>query len=153
MKLKTQKKLAGSVAKCSKKRVYLDPSRHEDLKEAITKQDIKDLIRDGAIIIKQKNGVSRVRAKKKHTQRAKGLQKGQGKRKGSPTSRKSRKDRWIRKIKTQRQFLKLLREKEIITKEGYRQLFAKAKGGFFRNVRHIKIYMNEHDLAKVKDNE
>ena len=40
MNLNLQKRLAANVIGCSEKRVVFDPSRLEDIKEAITKTDI-----------------------------------------------------------------------------------------------------------------
>ena len=82
MKLDTQKRIAAKVLKISKKRVKLDPLRAEDLKEAITKTDIRGLIGDNAIKKKQKKGVSRARANKILKQKSKGQQKGAGSTKG-----------------------------------------------------------------------
>src|SRR3989344_3641132 len=54
MDLRKQKELAAEVAKVGVYKIVLDPARYEDLKEAITKADIRALIKDGAITIKQK---------------------------------------------------------------------------------------------------
>ncbi len=149
MKLSVQKRLAADVLKCSPKRVHLIPERVADIKEAITKADIRGLIAEGLIVEKQKTGVSRARAKHKADQRRKGLQRGPGKRKGKKTAIVPRKEAWMAKIRTQRNFLKELREKGLLEQEDFKALYRKSKGGFFRNKRHIKIYMNEHDLVKA----
>ena len=44
--------------------------------------------------------------------------------------------------------MKYLREKEIIEKKVYRDLYLKSKGGFFRSKRHLKLYIDEHGLKK-----
>jgi len=71
MKLKTQKKLASGVMKISKKRVSFDPERLEDIKEAITKTDIRGLISDKAIKKIPKKGISKVRVRKNQEQKRK----------------------------------------------------------------------------------
>lgn len=148
MKLSVQKRLAADVMKCSSKRVHFIPERITDIKEAITKADIRGLVAEGIISEVQKKGVSRARAKHKANQRSKGLQRGPGKRKGKKTAIVPRKEAWMAKVRTQRVFLKELRENEVIDQAAFKSLYRKSKGGFFRNKRHIKIYMNEHDLAK-----
>ena len=40
--------------------------------------------------------------------------------------------------------------KEFIEKKTYQKLYLKAKGGFFRNKRHIKLYLEEYGLLKKK---
>jgi large subunit ribosomal protein L19e len=150
MKLKLQKKLAADVLKCSKNRIALDITRLDDIKEAITKADIRSLISEGAIKKKPTKSTSRVRARKIALQKRKGRRKGLGKRKGKKTARLSKKESWINRIRTQRQFLKELKDKDIISSAVYQQLYMKSKGGFFRSKRHIKLYIEEHKLATKK---
>ena len=150
MKLTVQKRLAASILGCSPSRVKFAPDRLADIKEAITKADIRSLINDGVIIKEQAKGISRARANKRASQRAKGLQRGPGKRKGKVTALVPRKEAWMVKIRVKRDFIKELREKEIVDAAGYKNLYRKAKGGFFRSKRHIKIYMNEHNIALKK---
>ena len=81
MKLHVQKRLAADVLNCSSKRIWLDPNSLSEIKEAITKRDIKSLIEQGLIKKKRIKGVSRFRARKILVQKRKGKQKGQGSRK------------------------------------------------------------------------
>ncbi|MBW2982258.1 50S ribosomal protein L19e [Candidatus Woesearchaeota archaeon] len=148
MKLNLQKKLAADVLKCSKKRIGLDTNRLDDIKEAITKADIRSLISEGAIKKKPIRSTSKVRARKTALQKRKGRRKGFGRKKGKKTARLSKKKIWINRIRTQRMFLKELKNKNIITSMIYQQLYMKSKGGFFRSKRHIKLYIEEHKLAK-----
>jgi large subunit ribosomal protein L19e len=151
MKLAVQKRLAADVMKCSPKRVHLTPERSADIKEAITKADIRGLVAQGIISEIQKKGVSRARAKHRADQRRKGLQRGPGKRKGKKTAIVPRKEAWMAKVRTQRIFLKELRANGVVDQVAFKSLYRKSKGGFFRNKRHIKIYMNEHDLVQKKN--
>ena len=152
MKVSVQKRLAGSILKCSPKRVQLAADRIPDIKEAITKADIRGLISEGLIVKKQEKGVSRARAKHKANQRKKGLQRGPGKRKGKKTAIVPRKEAWMAKIRVQRKFLQELKEKKLVDAVAYKNLYRKSKGGFFRNKRHIKIYMEEHKMFKKEGN-
>ena len=145
--LQLQKRLAGSVLKAAPKRVRFDPSRLHDIKAAITKADIKTLVTEGIIHAIPVRGVSRSRARKIAKQRAKGLRKGPGSREGKATARMPAKESWMNKIRAQRTFLKELKQKKIVTTEAFKTLYAKSKGGYFRSVRHIKIYMNEQNLV------
>jgi large subunit ribosomal protein L19e len=146
MKSKIQKKLAAKISKRSAKKVKLDPDRLDDIKEAITRADVKGLIKDNAIFLEQKTGVSRSRAKKIHSQRVKGRQRGHGSRKGKATARLPQKRAWVNKIRLQREFLMELKGSKLITPEVYKDLYRKSKGGFFRSKRHIKLYLSEHKV-------
>jgi large subunit ribosomal protein L19e len=145
-----QKRLAAQVLKCSPKRVVFDNSRLSDIKEAITKADIRGLIRDRAIIAIPARGVSRHRARERQDKRISGQRRGPGKRKGKSTARLPHKDAWIAKIRNQRGFLQELKEKKMLESKDFRMLYLKAKSGFFRSRRHIKLFMAEHKLVKSR---
>jgi len=58
MKLDVQKRIAASVLKCSPKRVIFDSTKLKEIKEAITRSDIRGLVIDGFISKKRKKGIS-----------------------------------------------------------------------------------------------
>ena len=74
------------------------------------------------------------------------------KRKGKKTARLARKTKWINTIRSQRKLLAELKDSGKIAHQTYRELYLKAKGGYFRNIRHIKLYLEEQKLliAEVK---
>ncbi len=146
--MKVQKRLAGKVLKCSPKRVRFDPEKLTEIKEAITRHDIKLLIGKKVITSIQKKGVSRSRANKILTQKRKGLRKGIGSRKGTANARENTKDVWMAKIRKQRAFIKKLYLSQTLDTRTYRDLYRKCKGNFFRSVRHIKLYLEEHKVFK-----
>lgn len=150
MELTIQRRLAAQLLNCSPKRVRFDGEQLSEIKEAITKGDIRSLIKQGLISEVQKAGISRGRAKERQQQRKKGRQRGHGSRKGSRNARFSQKRQWINRIRLQRDFMKTLRDKELITAATYHTLYSKAKGGFFRSLRHLKIYMTENKLFEKK---
>lgn len=150
MKTALQKRLAGKITKRSPKKAIFDIARLDEIKEAITRNDVRALIKNGAITINSNKGVSRGRAKKHHVQKLKGRRKGSGSRKGKSGAREESKRTWINKIRLQRNFLKDLKDRERVTQEIYKDLYRKAKGGFFRSERHIKLYITEHKLMNKK---
>ena len=150
MQLDIQKRLAGQVLKTSEKNVWLDPSRLDEIKEAITKADIKSLVKDHAIIARKKRGISRFRIRHRQAQKSKGRMAGHGSRKGGKKARLGKKAAWISKMRVQRGFLQNLRDKGLVDKASYRMLYMKSKGGFFRSKRHIQIYMQERGIGKQK---
>lgn len=146
MKFTTQKRIASQLLKVGTKKIYFDPEKLNEIKEAITKSDIRSLIKSKTIQIKKSPAQSKVRARKTKLQKRKGNKKGPGSRKGKKTARLSKKEAWIRKIRIQRRFLRELKQKSLIKNTVFRDLLAKAKGGFFRNKRHIKLYLEERSL-------
>jgi len=150
MRLTVQKRLAAQILKCSPDRVWVDPERLEEIKEAITKQDIRVLIGNKLIIKRQIKGQSRVRARKKLVQKRKGRQKGKGSRKGTKKVRSGAKLVWIRNVRVRRNFVRELKQKDLINTKVYKDMRSKIKGGFFRSRRHIKLYLNEKGLINKK---
>jgi len=150
MDLGNKKRIIASILKCGEKRVWLDSTRLSDIKEAITKEDLRALISEGAVKTKIKGGISRGRARVKHAQLKKGRGGGRGTRKGKRTSRLPRKREWINKIRLQRGFLRELHQKKLISPLTNRLLKRKVKGGFFRSRRHIKLYLLENNLFVKK---
>lgn len=148
MKLTVQKRLAAGILKCSESKVAFDDQRIDEIKEAITKNDIRKLIKDYAIIRKKENGPSRVRANKTRTQKIKGRRKGSGSRKGRESARTEPKREWINRVRKQKAFLKGLRDNKRIETKDYRVLYLKAKGGFFRSLRHIKMFITDQKIIK-----
>jgi len=148
--LKTQKKLAAKILKTSPKKVRFDTESLTDIKESITKIDLKGLVSGKVITKSTSHSKSRVRARVNLRQKRKGLRKGHGSRKGSANARLGKKVQWMNKIRKIRELLKNLRNKELIAKETYRKLSNKAKGGFFRSIKHVKIYLQENKLIVKK---
>ena len=148
MQLRIQKRLAARILKRSKNDVWLDSGRLDEIKEAITKVDVRNLINQDAIKRKPSQGTSKSRSREKKLQKRKGRQKGPGSRKGSKNSRLTKKDKWVSRIRVQRKFLRNLRAKGVIGKSTYQNIYLKSKGGFFRSKKHIKVYIEERGLGK-----
>ncbi|MBI3026799.1 50S ribosomal protein L19e [Candidatus Woesearchaeota archaeon] len=146
--LKVQRRLAANVLKCGRNRVRFDPERLDEVKEAITKNDIRVLANNGAISKSRALNTSKFWARKRKKQKSYGKQKGFGSRKGKKTVRLNPKRTWINKIRLQRSFIKLLRDNGKINPPDFHELYMKSKGGFFRSLRHLKLYVSERGMIK-----
>jgi len=146
MKLNKQKKLASKVFKSGIKRIKFNAEKLTEIKDAITRSDIRALKISKAIKTKQKRSVSRGNARKILKQKRKGRKANAGSRKGKKTARLTKKKKWIGKVRIQREFVKQLRDNKIISLSTYRQSYLKIKGGFFRSKNHIKTYLTENKL-------
>ena len=80
--LKLQKRLAASVMKCGKNKVWLDPNEINEIANANSRQNIRKLIKDGLVIKKPVAVHSRSRVRENTEARRKGRHTGYGKRKG-----------------------------------------------------------------------
>ncbi len=148
MNLKPQKRMAAEIFKCGENRVYFDPYLIEDISLAITREDIRNLIKQGVIQKKYKTGISNYRKNLRHERKKKGRARGLGKRKGTKHARTPKKRAWIRRIRPIRRELKKLRDRKLITPANYRKLYRNAKGGMFNSVAQLNRYIKEKDLIR-----
>lgn len=150
MDLKNQRRLASEILGCGENRIWMDPTRMEDVGEAITRADVRRLIDSKAIKAKQKVGVSRGRARYLQEQKRKGKRRGHGSRKGSKKARTPKKRAWINTIRPIRAQLMELRKQGKIDKATYRKLYRRAKGGMFRNKARLDVHLRGEGLLKEK---
>ena len=134
MNLSKKKSLAIKALKVGKKRITFVRSRLEDIKEAITKQDIKDLQKDGAIIVKD------IKGRKKNLKKSKKRSTGNIRKK----VKKRKRDyvimtRKLRKyVKELRNHGKLSREESIDIRKKIRNKYYKSLGNLKENIRREK---------------
>jgi len=127
--LNTQKRLSAELLGVGENKVIFDNSRLEDISKAITRQDIADLIKDKAII-KRITGKSK---KKKEN-----LKRGVGR---VRVRVKSRKKRYMAKIRKLRRYLTEMRDKKVISIEEYQKLRRLSKSGQFKTRRHLMEHL------------
>lgn len=135
MKLENKKALIARTLNVGKSRVVLNLSRLTELKEAITKQDVKDLLSDGAITVKEVKGRKKV-VKRKTRRRL-------GSIKQKVNKRKQTYVKLTRKLRTH---LKILKDQEKISKDSVRDLRKQIRASEFRSLAHLKERIKEQDL-------
>ncbi len=149
--LRNQRRMAASVLKCGENRVWMDMDRVDEIAKAVTRGDVKILIKGGAMKSRQKTGISRGRKKYIRLQKEKGRRQGHGSRKGAKYARLPRKERWIRTIRPIRRYLRTLRDNKQITASLYRRYYLKAKGGEFRSIHHLKTHLIADGIIKEEN--
>lgn len=137
--LTNQRRIAASLLKCGKGRVWIDPASQDDLADAVTRSDIRSAIKAGVIRRGPVVGTSRARARRHAAEVKKGRHSGPGSHRGSPESRLSKKERWMRRIRAQRTLLRELRTSKKIAPSVYREFYRRAKGGMFRSRAHLLV--------------
>lgn len=146
--LRNQRRMAASILKCGRNRVWMDSDRTDEIAKAVTRADVKILINGGAIKSKQIQGISRGRKKFNQKQKDKGRRKGHGSRKGAKYARLPRKERWMRTIRPIRTYLRQLRDDKSIERSIYRKYYRKAKGGEFRSKHHLRTRLTSDGFLK-----
>lgn len=130
MNLNKRKALAAKVFGVGKNRILFSVNHLPEIKEAITKQDIRDLFNGRVIAIKPIKG--RMKKKQRKTRR------GQGSIKLSVFDSKAHYVLLIRKL---RRYLGEMKKQGKLSQERYFDLRKKIKSGMFKNKAHLKDYI------------
>ena len=142
--LSTQKRLAAEILGVGVSRIWIDPKRISDVEEALTRDDIRRLIKEGVIRALPARSPSRERWRKRHEARKKGRHRGPGRRKGEATARRDPKEEWMHRIRKMRRYLRYLRDHGVIDRRTYRKLYMWAKGGMFPTFASLQRWLEEH---------
>lgn len=137
--LSLQKRLASEILKLGQSRVWMDTEHLEEIKNAITRSDIKKMISHGYIREKK----PKVKVTNLYE---KGAKKGYGKRKGAKGTRLQKKRRWMNTIRPLRRMLKDLKNEEKIDKNTYRKIYLLTKAGTFRSRSHLRLYLQQRGI-------
>jgi len=151
MPLKQQRAIAAQMMKCGVSRVRF--ASESDVAEALTRDDIRRLIVRGVIYKIQKQGTSRGHAREILRQKKRGRRRGPGSVKGKWGSRHPSKEQWMNTIRPLRRLLAELRDSEQLTRKNYRMLYMQAKGGMFRNRKHMMLHIREEELMNRENAE
>ena len=143
--LSAQKRLAADVLDVGENRVWFDPESQGEILEAITREDIRELVQQGVIQAEDARGNSRGRARERDEKRAYGHRKGPGTRKGKAGARQNAKTAYAGRVRAQRRTLRELRDDGTLSPSQYRELYNKVNGGEFDSVRRLETYIDEHE--------
>lgn len=146
MSLKSQRRLAAEIMKVGEGRVWIDPERIDYVEAAITRDEIRKLIHEGAVKSLPKKGVSRARARVLTEKKKKGLRRGLGGKSGPARAKISKKQAWINTIRPLRKRMRELRDSRTITESVYRKLYDMSESGVFESKTDLEHYIKTHDL-------
>ncbi len=137
-----QKRLAAKILKVGQSKVWLDPSKKKDIGQAITRIDIKKLIK--------KNWIKSLPEKPPFPKPFKRKRQGPGSRTGGKHAVVSKKRKWITTVRPLRKLLKELKQTQQVDQETYKKTYKLIKGGVFRSRAHMRLYLEQRGLLKKK---
>lgn len=131
MNLGKKKELAKRTLGIGKDRIIFVESRLDDIKEAITKQDIRDLMTDGAIVIREVGGRKKIR--KKSNRGPGNIRKGR---------RVVKKDYMALTRKLRKHVAEVKKSGEI-SKDTFKDIRKKIRNKAFRSKAHLREHLGE----------
>mmetsp|Transcript_76536 Transcript_76536/g.173069 ORF Transcript_76536/g.173069 Transcript_76536/m.173069 type:complete len:185 (+) Transcript_76536:65-619(+) len=150
MPISLQKRLASSIKKCGRGRIWLDPNEAGEISMANSRLNVRKLIKDGLIIRKAVKMHSRARVRKNLLALRKGRHTGVGKRRGGRESRVPTKLLWMRRQRVLRRLLRKYRQQKKIDKHLYHHFYRHAKGNAYKNKRVLIEAIHKLKAEKMK---
>jgi len=132
MQLAKKKVLAAKVLKVGNNRVIFISGHENEIKEAITRQDILDLHKSGAIQIRHISGRKKI-VKRKHRRRTGKIKK----------KVKTQKKDYVTLTRKLRKFGKYLLKTNEIDKEKHKEIRKRIRAKKFRSRRHLNESLGE----------
>ena len=145
MDLNKVKRIAATVLGSGVQRVWFNPEESEKIGEVMTKEDVRGLVKEGIIKKRKPQSQSKARARKLKEKKQKGRKSGGGKKKGTKKTRVRKKKDWIKRVRSQRQMLKELKETnpKAVEAAGYSKVYRMIKGNYFKGKKYVKAYVEE----------
>jgi large subunit ribosomal protein L19e len=129
MNLGKKKALAARALKVGRERIIFIEPRLQEIKEAITKQDIRDLHKEGAILIKEKKGRRKIKRKKSRSM-------------GNVRKRiNTRKKNYVLLVRGLRKYTNELKNQGKLSKEEVREIRNKIRNKDFKSKTSLREYI------------
>jgi len=135
--LRKKRELISRILGVGANRIRFEPDKLDDVVDAITREDLRSLIKNGTIWTTKVKGTSRARAEEKlKTRRKRGI--APGSKKGKKTARTGKKELHVRRVRSMRYHLKVLKDRNEITRDVFWSIYKKIDGGHVRSLAHLR---------------
>ncbi len=142
MDLDQVKALSAKVAKVGVSKIKIVNA--EKAVQAMTRGDVRALLKQGFVAVRAVNLQSAVRARKIRAKKKKGRRRSAGSRQGAYGARVGEKALGMRKVRSLRR--RVAKLKPELKKGAYQQVYRMVKGGYFRDLGHLSTYLKEKEL-------
>lgn len=135
---KKARRVAAGILKAGKTKIWISPDGTERIGQAMTKEDVRALIKDGIIRKRKDKGQSRGRARVLLAKKRRGRKRGRGKRTGTKKARLGGKAGWIKNVRAQRRVLGELKKSGAKFKKPVREIYLMVKGNYFKGKKYLQ---------------
>jgi large subunit ribosomal protein L19e len=129
--------MAAEIFGVGQSKIWIDETQLKKAIEAMTRDDIRNLIRERVVRKRQDNYQSKGRARILHAKKRVGRKSGPGKRKGTKKARTKPKEQWMNRVRALRKKLKEIKKEGALTKN-YQIIYRQVKGNVFRGKKHLE---------------
>jgi len=144
MSIKFTKRVAAEVLDRGESSIWIKPDAIEDAKKAITRDDVRKLIKDGTIVAVKPQW-------ERHKKSPRTVKKrGMGRRKGTAKARQGR--LWEKKVRSQRFLLRKLKLMGRVDKKTFNRYYLLVKGNAFNDKRSLLLHLSDEGI-KVSEEE
>lgn len=135
MAVESVKRLAADILHIGTNKIKIKPEEIKKAEEALTRADVRGLIKDGIVYAMKKKGRRKKERKRKR---------GAGNVKGSATVQK---DKWMVQVRSQRKYLKQLLKNGALDKKHKNAVYGRIKSGLFKSKKTMLTYLKENSLV------
>ncbi|MDE1833512.1 MAG: 50S ribosomal protein L19e [Candidatus Micrarchaeota archaeon] len=155
MSIKLTRRIAAELLKRGESSVRIKDNAIQDAKKAITREDVRVLVKSGAVYATEAKHNLSLYSKELNDKRSQGRKRGPGRRKGSRKARGG--VDYKKKIRAQRRLLAALKTEKAIDNETFKSLYRLVKGGNFQSkislLGHIRsrgVSITDEQLNKLR---
>ncbi|HJT49264.1 MAG TPA: 50S ribosomal protein L19e [Nitrososphaeraceae archaeon] len=135
--IRKKRELVARILGVGANRVRFEPDKLDEVSDSITRDNMRALIKNGAIWTVKPKGTSRARAEAKlELHRKRGT--GPGSKKGKKTARTGKKAIYVARVRSMRYHLKVLKERNDLNRQTYWSLYKRVNGGQVRSLAHLR---------------
>ncbi len=135
--LSTVKRLAADILGAGESKIRIKSGEIGRAESALTREDVRKLIKDGVVYVKRKPGFKVMNRRKRKLG---------GSRRGSMNSRTPEKEKWMINVRAQRKYLAQLVAEGNVERKNKRGVYMRIKGGAFRGKKAMLMYLKDNRL-------
>ena len=139
MTVKTMRRIAAQMMGVGEGSIRFDPEKVKEAEKSLTREDVRNLIKNKAITKRPAKG--RRKARKK-------VRRGSGSRKGGWKARTGDKEVWMAKVRAQRSLLSQMVADSALDPKHKRVIYNRIKAGLFKSKRALLTYLKDAHMLK-----